>query len=98
VAAAPNLLVTIALVAVAGAMEGPVLASTLVVRATHSPAEMQTQVVTTAASLKFGAFALGSAVAGHVVAAHGVRVGLLSLAAMQVVGIVLGLFARKRRG
>ena len=97
VALAPTLGVAIALTAVAGAMEGPVLASTLAVRAAHSPPEMQTQVVTTAASLKFGGFAVGSAVAGLVVAAHGVRVGLLSLAAMQVVGIVLGLFARRAR-
>jgi hypothetical protein len=58
---------------------------------------MQTQVVTTAASLKFGGFAVGSAVAGLVVAAHGVRVGLLALAAMQVVGIGLGLLARRSR-
>jgi len=89
--------VAIALVALAGAMEGPVLASTLAVRAAHSPADMQTQVVTTAASLKFGGFALGSAVAGLVVASYGVRVGLLSLAAMQVVAIGLGLLARSSR-
>ncbi len=97
VALAPTLAVALALTAVAGAMEGPVLASTLAVRAAHSPADMQTQVVTTAASLKFGGFALGSAVAGLVVAAHGVRVGLLALAAMQVAGIVLGLLARRAR-
>jgi len=97
VAFAPTLAVALALTAVAGAMEGPVLASTLAVRAAHSPPEMQTQVVTTAASLKFGGFAVGSAVAGLVVAAHGVRIGLLSLAAMQVLGIVLGLLARRAR-
>ena len=97
VAFAPTLAVALALTAVAGAMEGPVLASTLAVRAAHSPPEMQTQVVTTAASLKFGGFAVGSAVAGLVVAAHGVRTGLLSLAAMQVLGIVLGLLARRAR-
>lgn len=98
VAFAPTLTVAIALVAVAGAMEGPVLASTLAVRAAHSPPEMQTQVVTTAASLKFGGFAVGSAVAGLVVASYGVRAGLLSLAAMQVLGIALGLLARRTRG
>ena len=98
VAAAPSLTVAIGLVALAGAMEGPVLASTLAVRAAHSPPEMQTQVVTTAASLKFGGFAVGSAIAGQVVAAYGVRVGLLSLAALQVVALVLGLLARGRRG
>ena len=97
VAAAPSLPVALALVAVAGAIEGPVLASTLAVRSAHTPAHMQTQVVTTAASLKFGGFALGSAVTGHVVADHGVRVGLLVLAALQVAGVVLGLLARASR-
>ena len=97
VAFAPTLLVALVLTTVAGALEGPVLASTLAVRSAHSPASMQTQVVTTAASLKFGGFAVGSAVAGQVVAAYGVRVGLLSLAAMQVVALVLGLLARRSR-
>ena len=98
VAAAPSLTVALVLVTLAGVMEGPVLASTLAVRAAHSPPDMQTQVVTTAASLKFGGFALGSAVAGQVVAAHGVRVALLALAGMQVAGIVLGLLSRKGSG
>ncbi len=97
VAAAPTFLSALVLVAVAGALEGPTLASTLAVRAAHSPPELQTQVVTTAASLKFGGFALGSALAGLVVAAYGVRAGLLALAAMQVLALVLGLLARGRR-
>ena len=97
VAAAPTFLAALVLVAVAGALEGPTLASTLAVRAAHSPADMQTQVVTTAASLKFGGFAVGSAVTGLVVASYGVRAGLLGLAAMQVVALVLGLLARGRR-
>lgn len=98
VAFAPTLPIAIGLVIVAGALEGPVLASTLAVRSAYTPPEMQTQVVTTAASLKFGGFAVGSAVTGQVVAAHGVRVGLLALAGMQVVGLALGLIARKGRG
>ena len=97
VAAAPSLPVALALVVLAGALEGPVLASTLAVRSAHTPAHMQTQVVTTAASLKFGGFALGSAVTGQVVAAHGVRVGLLGLAVMQLVALALGLLARLSR-
>ncbi|MCW2616127.1 MAG: hypothetical protein JWN08_3121 [Frankiales bacterium] len=98
VAAAPTFLVAVALVAVAGAMEGPTLASTLAVRAAHSPADMQTQVVTTAASLKFGGFALGSALTGLVVAQHGVRVGLLALAGLQVLALLLGWAARSTHG
>ncbi len=97
VAAAPSFSVALVLVVVAGALEGPVLASTLAVRAAHSPADMQTQVVMTAASLKFGGFAVGSALAGLVVAAQGVRAGLLVLALLQVVALVAGLLARGRR-
>jgi predicted MFS family arabinose efflux permease len=96
VAFAPSFPVAVVLVVVAGALEGPVLASTLAVRALHTPAHMQTQVVTTAASLKFGGFAVGSAVAGLVVAAYGVRVGIGALAGMQVVALGLGLLARPR--
>ena len=96
VALAPTFPVAVVLVVVAGALEGPVLASTLTVRALHTPARMQTQVVTTAASLKFGGFAVGSAVTGVVVASYGVRVGLLVLALLQVVGLVAGLLARPR--
>ena len=97
VAAAPSFEVALVLVVLAGAMEGPVLASTLAVRSAHTPAHLQTQVVTTAASLKFGGFAVGSVAAGQVVAAHGVRIGLLALGGMQVVAIVLGLIARTSR-
>ncbi|MCW2608702.1 MAG: hypothetical protein JWO60_3395, partial [Frankiales bacterium] len=97
VALAPTFPAALVLVAVAGAIEGPVLASTLMVRASHSPEHLQTQVVTTAASLKFGGFALGSAGTGLVVATHGVRVGLAALALAQVVGVALGLLALGRR-
>ena len=97
VALAPNLAVALVCIFVAGVLEGPVLASTLTVRELHSPAWMRTQVVTTAASLKFGAFALGSALAGWMVAAHGPRAGLLMVAAFQVVGIALGLLTRRSR-
>jgi predicted MFS family arabinose efflux permease len=97
VAVAPTFPVALVLVVLAGALEGPVLASTLAVRATHSPADMQTQVVMTAASLKFGGFAAGSALAGLVVAGHGVRAGLLVLALLQGVALVAGLLARGTR-
>jgi hypothetical protein len=45
-----------------------VLASTLTVRSTSSPPHLQTQVVMTAASLKFGSFAVGAAGIGQLVA------------------------------
>jgi MFS family permease len=97
VALAPSLIVALVVIFAAGALEGPVLASTLTVRELHSPAWMRTQVVTTAASLKFGAYAIGSAVAGWLVAAHGPRSALVMAAGFQVVGIALGLLGRRTR-
>ena len=81
------------LIVVAGVFEGPVLSSTLTVREQHSPAAMRTQVVTTAASIKFGAYALGAAVGGHVVATEGGRAGMWFVAAMQVLGVAAGAVA-----
>lgn len=94
VALAPTMPVALAGILAAGVLEGPVLASTLAVRELHSPDWMRTQVVTTAASLKFGAYAAGSALAGWLVGAHGPRAGLLMVAAFQVVGLAVGLAAR----
>jgi MFS family permease len=92
---APTLPVELVCIFVAGALEGPVLASTLTVRELHSPDWMRTQVVTTGASLKFGAYAFGSGLAGWVVAGHGPRAGLLMVAAFQVAGIGAGMLARR---
>ena len=93
-AAAPTLPVALALAAVAGALEAPVLASTLTVRSLWSPPHLQTQVVMTAASLKFGSFAVGAALIGQLVAAQGVRPALLGLAALQAAAVLLGMLAR----
>ena len=93
VAQAPSLGVALALVFVGGAFEGPVLASTLTVREHHSPASMRTQVVTTAASLKFGAAAAGAAVGGHVVAVWGGRAGVVLVAGCQAAGVLAGAVA-----
>ena len=89
-AAAPSFAVALALIVLAGAFEGPVLSSTLTVREQHSPAAMRTQVVTTAASIKFGAYALGAAVGGHVVDSHGGRAGMWFVASTQVLGVLVG--------
>ena len=97
VAAAPTLPVALLCIFVAGVLEGPVLASTLTVRELHSPDWMRTQVVTTGASLKYGGYAAGSALAGWLVAAHGPRAALLMVAGFQVAGIALGLLARGRQ-
>lgn len=88
---APTLPVAVGVIALAGALEGPVLASTLAVRELWSPASMRTQVVTTAASLKFGGFALGSAGAGAAAAAGGVTGALVVAASAQALGLLVGL-------
>jgi predicted MFS family arabinose efflux permease len=85
--------VALALVLVGGAFEGPVLTSTLTVRELHSPASMRTQVVMTAASLKFAGYAAGSALAGHVIAARGAAAGLRMVLACQVAALVVGALA-----
>ena len=95
VALAPTLPIAVAMVFVAGALEGPVLASTLAVRELHSPAAMRTQIVTTAASLKFGAFALGAALAGAVAAAAGPRSGLVVASGAAALGVVAGLMSAR---
>lgn len=97
IAVAPTLPLALLAILCAGALEGPVLASTLTVRELHSPDWMRTQVVTTGASLKFGAYAVGSALAGWIVGAHGPRAGLFMVAAFQVVGLGFGLMARRSR-
>ena len=97
-AVAPSLAVALVLVAAAGACEGPVVAATLTIREQQSPATMRTQVVTTAASIKFGAYALGSAVAGHVVATQGPRAGVWFLASCQLAGVLLGALSLGRAG
>jgi MFS family permease len=93
IAEAPGLGVALALVVVAGAFEGPVLASTLTVRELYSPSTMRTQVVTTAASLKFGAAAAGAALGGHVVAVSDGRTGALLVAGCQGAGVLVGAIA-----
>ncbi len=94
-AIAPNLATALVLIMVAGVLEGPVLAATLTVRELHTPAWMRTQVVTTAASIKFGAFARGSALAGAVVATAGPGAGLAVVAGAQVLGLAAGLLGRR---
>jgi MFS family permease len=96
-ALAPALGVAFVAVALAGFCESPVVASTLTVRDRHSPEWMRTQVVTTAASIKIGAFALGSAATGTLVSAHGARAGVWLLVGCQGAGLLLGAVALGRR-
>jgi MFS family permease len=88
--AVDSLPLVLVLVLVGGAFEGPVLSSTLTVREHNSPTTMRTQVVMTAASLKFAGYALGSAVAGRVIASSGATGGLVLVTACQGAGLVVG--------
>lgn len=77
-------------VAVAGLADGPGLAATFATRQEHVPADLLGQVFTTAAGLKVGAFALGSAAAGPVVVTLGSDGALLIAALMQFVAAGAG--------
>jgi MFS family permease len=92
----PDMPLALVAVALAGFFEGPLLAVTLNLRQRCAPVHLRTQVFTTAASLKIGAFAIGSAVAGAVAAGLGAR-GMLVLAGSgQLLSLVVGLASRRR--
>jgi len=95
VGVARNLAVALACSAVAGFVDGPLLAATLNVRQRVAPDHLRTQVFTTAASLKIGAFAVGSALAGFAADSVGARGMLLLAGAGQVVAAVAGLVSRR---
>ncbi|MQA77191.1 MAG: MFS transporter [Streptosporangiales bacterium] len=67
---------------------GPQLAALFGVRHAEAPARLRTQVFTTAASLKTGAFAIGAAVGGRL-AEYSVTWSLLAAAAAQPVALTL---------
>jgi MFS family permease len=94
VGAAPSLTLAAVAAAVAGFFDGPLLAATLDLRQQVAPPELRTQVFTTAASLKIGAFAVGSALAGVTAASVGPR-GMLAIAGGgQLLALATGLATR----
>ena len=95
VSVSPNLTVALVAAAAAGFFEGPLLAATLNLRQRYSPERLRTQVFTTGASLKIGAFSIGSAVAGAIAGGLGAR-GMLALAgAGQLISLLAGLATRR---
>jgi hypothetical protein len=70
------------LIALAGVADGPNLSATFAARQRWTPRSLHGQIFTTAASLKVGAFAVGSALAGPAV------VGLGAKGALVVAGLV----------
>jgi predicted MFS family arabinose efflux permease len=94
----PNLTWALLAAGAAGFFEGPLLAATLNLRQRFAPAHLRTQVFTTAASMKIGAFAIGSAVAGAVASGLGPR-GMLAIAGGgQLLSLLLGLAIRRAPG
>jgi MFS family permease len=93
---APSFPAALGLVALAGLVEGPAFAATFATRQRWSPPELRGQIFTTAASVKLGAFAVGSALAGPVLARAGVTGILVAAGAVQLLGVVLGAAAGAR--
>jgi MFS family permease len=93
---APSFPAAVALVALAGLAEGPAFAATFATRQRWSPPALRGQIFTTAASVKLGAFAVGSALAGPVVAEAGVTGALVAVGALQLLAVALGRAAGAR--
>jgi MFS family permease len=93
---APSFPVALVLVALAGTVEGPAFAATFATRQRWSPPALRGQIFTTAASLKLGAFAVGSALAGPVVDGAGVGGTLVAVGAVQLLAVALGRAAGAR--
>ncbi len=87
---APSFPAALALVALAGLAEGPAFAATFATRQRWSPPSLRGQIFTTAASLKLGAFAVGSALAGPAVSRAGVAGTLVAVGAVQLLAVALG--------
>ena len=94
IGAAPSLRIALVAAFVAGLFDGPLLAATLNLRQRFAPAWLRTQVFTTAASLKIGAFAVGSALAGPMAAWVGPRGMLWTIAIGQGVAVAAALVTR----
>jgi MFS family permease len=87
---APSFGAALGLVAVAGMVEGPAFAATFATRQRWSPPALRGQIFTTAASLKLGMFAIGSALAGPALGVAGVGGILVAAGAVQLLGVALG--------
>ena len=87
---APSFPVALVLVALAGLAEGPSFAATFATRQRWSPPALRGQIFTTAASLKLGAFAVGSALAAPAVTQGGVGGTLVAVGAIQLLAVALG--------
>ena len=92
----PSLLVAVPVALMLGALEAPQLTSVMQVRDREAPAHVRGLVFVAAASLKTGAFALGSLLAAALIN-WGWRPLMLASAAMEVLAVILGLLIAGRR-
>lgn len=92
---ASSMPVLLALVLVAGLVQGPTLTSTITARQVYTPAALLGQVSTTGASLKLGGFAIGAAVGGVLVVRTGPSAVILLVAAVHLVAAGAGSLAAK---
>ncbi|HEX4702362.1 MAG TPA: MFS transporter [Pseudonocardiaceae bacterium] len=86
----PTLALTIVVAVLAGMAEGPNLPSVFAARQRYSPDELLAQVSTTGASMKIGAFAIGSLLSGLLTGPLGPTGMLLLAAAGQLIAVVAG--------
>jgi MFS family permease len=93
---APSFPAALGLVALAGLLEGPSFAATFATRQRWSPPALRGQIFTTAASVKLGAFAIGSALAGPALGRTGVGGILVAVGAAQLLAVALGAAAGAR--
>lgn len=96
-ALAPSMPLAFAIGAVLGFLEAPQLTAVMQVRDRESPAHLRSLVFVAAASLKTGAFALGSVLAAALVEL-GWRPLLLGSAIIEVLAVMVGLLIAGRRG
>jgi hypothetical protein len=81
----------VGLAALAGVAAGPAFAATFAVRQQWAPPWLRAQIFTTAASLKVGAYAVGAAMAGPVIARSGARGAILAAGALELLSLAAGL-------
>ena len=94
---ATSLPVAVVLVGIAALADGPALSATFAVRQDFAPPDLQGQIFTTAAGMKVGSFALGSALGGQLVTQLGSADTLLFAACAQVVAAGAGWAAGRER-
>jgi predicted MFS family arabinose efflux permease len=90
---AASLPVALVLVAIGALADGPALSATFAVRQDFAPPDLQGQIFTTAAGMKVGSFALGSALGGQLVTSLGSADTLIFAATLQLVAAGAGWIA-----